>query len=188
MADLARLRVSWSGAPVVGEGVSTFYFAPEHDGFVADVHEFFTTIRTAFPSGITWTIPGNGDLIDVASGELSGTWVGLGPMTQTGGGVTTYALGVGARAVWGTTGIRSGRRVKGSTFLCPLVTAAYQSDGTIDASVLTVLNGACADLLTESEGNMRIYSRPKALLPGQANTVVAGSVKDAVSWLRSRRT
>jgi len=172
----------------VGAGLSTFFFTEAHTGFVSDLHDFFTAIRTAFPPGITWVIAGSGDTIDVDTGELDGTWAETSDATQTSAATGVFALGVGARVTWRTSGIRNGRRVQGSTFLVPLAALAYQSDGTIATDPLAVLNGAADALVTASTTNMVIYSRPVDALPGQANTVFASSVPDHVSWLRSRRT
>lgn len=187
MANLARVRVAWGGGAVIGEGVSTFYFDEAHVGFATDLFNFYDAIKSSFPAGVTWTVPASGDLIDVATGALSGTWTDFpgGTVNSTGSGV--FSLGVGARAVWGTSGIRNGRRVKGSTFLVPLAGGAYAADGTLAGATLTSLQSGASALLTASGSNMRIYSQPAPGSGGQSNTVVDASVPDKVSWLRSRR-
>lgn len=172
---------------MVGPGVSTFYFDEIHVGFVADLHTYWAAVGNRFPPGITWTTDNTGDLIDVATGELSGTWTDGVPSTISSSGSGNYAAGVGARASWLTSGIRNGRRVRGTTFLCPLTTACYQSDGTIDGAVLGSLSTAAAALVTNSTGEMRIYSRPTPTEPGQSNEVIGATCPDTVSWLRSRR-
>lgn len=188
MANLARVRVEWTGTPVVGSGVSTFYFDEAATGYPADLSTFFDTIKGRIPIGVTIRIPSNGDLIDVASGELTGTWSEAGGSVVVCSGTGNYAAGVGARSKWRTSGIKNGRRVVGSTFLCPLTTGAYDSDGTILAAVLSTLSGATTALVTAVGTDMKIYSRPVAGSGGQASTVVSGEVPDKVSWLRSRRT
>lgn len=188
MANLVRVRTVWTGTPLVGPTVSTFYFDEIHVGFVADLHTFWAAVGNRFPPGITWTTDNVGDLIDVATGELSGTWTDGVPSIISSSGAGSFAQGVGARATWLTSGIRNGRRVKGSTFLVPLTTACYQSDGTIDGAVLGSLSTAAGALVTNSTGEMRIYSRPTDTEPGQDNVVVGGVCPDKVSWLRSRRT
>jgi len=188
MANLVRVRAGWTGTPLTGDGVSTFYFDEAHTGFVADVVDFFLDVQSRLPIGTLVTVPNTGDLIDVTTGALTGTWTdtAAGPVGGTGAG--TYARGVGARVTWATSGIKNGRRVRGSTFLVPLVTAAYDTDGTILAAVLTQMQTAVNDLVTASGANMKIWSQAVNGAGGQANTVVGGSAPDKVSWLRSRRT
>jgi len=168
--------------------VSTFYFNEIHSGFVSDVATYFNAWSTWIPTGITVTISNTGDLLDVATGQISGTWTDGGTAVATMGGAGVYAQGVGARVKWSTAGIRNGRRVRGSTFMVPTIGAAQQTDGTPAAAALTAWNTAAQALVTASASEMVIYSRPTLGVPGQASVVLSGNVPDAVSWLRTRRT
>jgi len=188
MANLARVRVVWSGTPVVGGGVSTFYWNEAHTGFVADLSGMFTTMVSRFPSGLTWTCENTGDLIDVETGAISGSWTDGSNWSVSGSSASVYAAGVGARIRWQTSGMSNGRRVRGSTFLVPLVAAGYDTDGTLTSAFVTGLQSAAGSLLTNSEGNLRIYTRPVAGSGGRASTVVGFTLPDKVSWLRTRRT
>jgi len=188
MPNLARVLVTWTGTPVTGGGISTFFFDEAHSGFQADVADFLTAVTGLCPAGITITVPPSGDLLDVATGELSGTWAeGTVEIITTSSGVS-YAAGVGMRTVWRTAGVRNGRRVRGSTFLVPLVTSAYQSNGTIVDATAAAVQTAAAALVTASGSSMKIYSRPAPGLAGAAHTVISAEAPDSVSWLRSRRT
>jgi len=188
MANLARVRCVWSGGPVVGPGLSTFYFDEAHEGFASDLSDFFQAIDAYLPIGIIVTVPSDGDLLDVATGDLTGSWAEAASGPGTGAGFGAYPAGVGARVTWSTSGIVAGRRVRGSTFLCPLVNSCYGTDGTLDETVRTALDAAADGLVTASAGGMRIWSRPAPGRPGAASTVTAGDIPDKVSWLRSRRT
>lgn len=188
MPNLVRVRTEWNGSPVVGPGVSTFYFAEAHTGFVADVAAFFAALITLVPTGVTFTTQNTGDLIDVATGELSGTWTDGTTATAISSGSGAYALGVGARVRWATSGIRNGRRVRGSTFIVPLIAGAYDTAGTLSTPTLNTISTAANALFTGSTPEQRVYSRPAPGLAGQSNTVVGLTVPDKVSWLRSRRT
>ena len=172
---------------MVGGGVSTFYLEESTTGFLPDIANFFDAIDLTVTGGITWSFPNSGDLIDVATGALSGTWTEAAEadVISTGSGV--HAAGVGTRVTWRTSGIRNGRRVVGSTFIVPLHTGSYATDGTIDTSTLTLLRNSAASLVTDLAGAMQIYSRPMPGLVGQASPVTAAVVPDKVSWLRSRR-
>lgn len=187
MPNLARVRTTWNGTPVVGPGVSTFYFAEASSGFVAAVSAFFVSLASRVPATVLFTTLNSGDLIDIDTGAISGTWTDGSTGTANSNAAGAYAQGVGVRGRWATSGLRNGRRVRGSTFIVPLTAAAYAVDGTIDATVHTAVSNAFNTLFTATAPNMRIYSRPGVGGQGQANTVIGVDTPDKVSWLRSRR-
>lgn len=187
MANLVRVRVPWAGSPVVGGGVSTFYFDEAHTGFVADLRALFEGLKTWAPTGVTWTFPGTGDLIDIPTGEISGTWSDTGALIVGSTGALPHSSGVGFRLSWATSGIRNGRRVRGTTFYAPATNTIYVGDGTLDTAVIASIEGHLATFLAASSGNFRVYSRPTPGNPGQENTVIGASCPDKTSWLRSRR-
>ena len=189
MANIDRLRVAWSGAPVVGAGLSTFYFGPGHGaGMPGAVKAFFTAIKATVPGGVTWTIPNGGDTIDDTSGTLVGAWTDTGGGTVTSGGTgVNFALGVGGRIVWETAGIFKGRRVRGSTFIVPLVIDYFEGAGAISSVALTNWAGSAAALISAAP-SLRVWSRPSGGVAGASSTVTSATTPDAVSWLRGRRT
>jgi hypothetical protein len=174
---------------VVGPGVSTFYFAESGSGWTSSLVSFFDGIKARHPNTIAWSIPNHGDLIDVASGEITGTWTDGTANAVPGTGTIPYMQGVGYRFVWSTGGIRSGRRVKGSTFMCPMDGGMLDAAGTLGTVQITALNTLAASLITASTHDMRIYSKPhKGAADGISSSVESVTVPDAISWLRSRRT
>lgn len=193
---MQRLRVPWAGSPVVGAGLSTFYQATPGDaGFADDIVAFFTAIRNHIPAGITWVVPNNGDVIEATNGELQGEWTAVGTGgVVTSNGTANFAAGVGARVVWNTGGIYRGRRVRGSTFLCPLVASAYPSNATLDDTIVAALNTA-ANALVTANTSLVVYSRAVEADPdndiigsdGEFNDITSATVPDKVTWLRSRR-
>jgi hypothetical protein len=188
MANLARVRCTWTGTAVVGPSVSTFYFTESGSGFVAALGTFFTSVRSLVPTGVAFRIESFGDLIDVATGELSGSWSDGSGTDVSANGAGSFSLGVGARVKWQTAGIRNGRRVTGSTYLVPLVDSAFDSTGTPTSAALTTIGNAAAALVSSATNELAIWSRPHDGLAGASNPVIASSAPDAVSWLRSRRT
>lgn len=188
MANLCRVRSVWSGAQITGPGVTTWYLAETATGFLSDINIFWGNVGNRFPAGLTVYTSNTGDLIDVDTGALSGTWTdGIVSSVNT-SGAGAYAGGVGARIKWSTSGVRNGRRVRGSTFLVPLLASSYATDGTIDAAVLGSIQGFVNTLSTSLSPDLRIYSRPSGGQAGQASTVTGATVPDQVSWLRTRRT
>jgi len=190
MASLSRVRVGWTGAAVVGPGVSTFYTAGDGATLQAALRTFFTAIGGSFPNlKGQWDFPSEGEVIDSATGELTGAWTGATAASiPWSSNNAVWVNGVGTRIVWNTSGFLRGRRVRGSTFLVPLSLATYDTDGTIAGAVLTQLKAA-ADALIEDVPELTVFSRPTAAGGNGGSTpVTAASVPDKISWLRSRRT
>jgi hypothetical protein len=187
MTQLQRLRVEWGGSLIPGGGLSTFYATTTGSGFPAGVKSFFTAFAHRIPTGVTWTVPTFGDLIEDSTGALAGSWSepsGGGQVASS--GTAAHAAGVGTRVVWQTGGIHNGRRVKGSTFIVPLSQGVYDTSGTIDSLVLADIQQGVNTLLT-AVPNLRILSKARPGFPGASSAITAGTVPDKVSWLRSRR-
>ena len=186
---LQRLRCEWTGTGVEGPGLTTFF--AEADGTLAisvGAGGFFTAVRTIIPTGTSIYVPNGGDVIDELTGTLIGTWGTSGGTTITASGTGNFAGGVGARVVWETDTIRGGRRVRGSTFVVPLVASRYETNGTIDSTALSAMTTAISDMLVQVPTQMRVWSRPRPGLTGAGVQVQRGIAPDKVSWLRSRRT
>ena len=187
-----RVRVPWTGSPVVGPAVSTFYLAQMSDttGLTA-IKNFFTALTGRIASGVQWTVPSGGDIINESDGTLAGSWSfpgGGGVVSAVGG--TIWAPGVGARVQWRTNGLHNERRVVGSTFLVPLDISEFEGAGALAAACVTALQNAATGLVTGCAGDLVIWSRPKdeATADGEVNAVTSAIAPDKVSWLRSRRT
>jgi hypothetical protein len=189
MTTLARIRVAWTGPGVSGGGVSTFH-AVGSDGTAlrAATNGFFTAIKDLFPSLVGWTVPGDGDLIDDNTGELTGAWSFGGPTNIVGGIVgASYAAGVGARVRWETDGFAGGRHVRGSTYLVPLSTGVFDIDGTIKGANLTTIQSAASAMVTALGGALVIVTRKTPAHSGTSHEVTSATAVDRVSWLVSRR-
>jgi hypothetical protein len=176
---------------VVGPGLTTFYESPESGVGGADAIEaFFDGIKGAVPDGVQWSIPSSGDLLVAETGELTGAWSdpGTGGVVSSSGGAP-FVNGTGARVVWNTAGVFGGRRVRGSTFIVPLVTGAFEGAGNLNSGNIALLQTK-ADALIADLDNMAIWSRPNNLASdnGEANQVTSATIPDKVSWLRGRRT
>lgn len=186
---IQRIRCEWTGTAVEGPGLTTFYSTGFAVGALpAAASAFFTPILGRIPSGTSITIPNGGDLIDETNGQLIGTWGSGGGTVLTTSGPGAFAAGVGARVVWTTSVIRGGRRVRGSTFVVPLTTDSYETNGTLTLPLVQDLTSALNGFLTELAGEGRVWSRPRPTLAGGQAAIDSGLAPDKVSWLRSRRT
>lgn len=187
MYPIERLRVGWSGGAITGPGLSTFYFL-EGQADPAAVVDFFEALAPGVAPGITWDIPGSGDVINAENGDLTGTWAVAGGGSVNSSGTGDFVRGAGLRIVWNTGGIFSGRRVRGSTFVCPLWEGAYDGNGNIASSVVASYLTAATDFQAATAPNLVIWSRQNDTELGKASIVTSARVPSAVSWLRSRRT
>ena len=191
MPTLSRVRVNWIGSAVTGGGVSTFYSTnSDPSALVAALKVFFGSFNGLFPSTMELQYPGSGETIDETSGAVNGAWAITPPSNTIGAGGNNYAAGVGCRIRWNTAAITRRRRVRGSTYLVPIVNTLYDTTGTIDNSSLALIQGAIPTLLAADSGSIRVYSRPQTTTSndGAAHPITSGLAVDKVSWLRSRRT
>lgn len=191
MATLNRFRVNISGTTVTGGGVMTFYSSGgDFAAFNTAIRTFVVAICPFQPLGTVYSFESGGDTIEDSTGEINGSWSMTAPATVNTGVNAAYAGGVGTRVVWATAGITRGRRVRGSTYIVPLLSSQYDTNGAIaDASLGTMLTAAGV-LRAADGGSMRIYTRPSGpgATDGKSQAVTGATVPDKVSWLRSRRT
>lgn len=188
MATLYKVTAlwqNWPGAP----GYSNFY-ATEGSGvsIVTDgVRAFFDAVKGLIPSGITITVQPSGDTINDANGVINGSWtVDPAPAVVTGGSPGTWAGNAGAVVTWRTNGVVGTRRVRGRTFLVPLGSSVYDSNGLTSAAIAT-LQGAATALVTAASGSLAVWSRPTVQRSGSAHLITAATVPDLSASLRSRR-
>lgn len=193
MATISRLRVGWSGSPLTGAGVSTFYCSrTDMTGIPVRFLTFFDSISNFFPNGITWEVPNSGDQIESSNGDLVGAWSATGGgQTLSSGGAVDFTPGVGMRVRWNTAGIHRGRRVTGTTFLCPLAEQEITA-GTVQSTTVNAVLAA-ANTLISGDTNLVVWgdelpaTPTKPFAPGGAFNVLSVTVPSRMTWLRSRR-
>ena len=182
MATMERNVVVWSNAAGL-PGVSVFY---GQSGAAANaaLKTFFTAVQSLFPAGLTWSIPTTGDTIDSTTGGLLGSWVNvIASPSVVASGAANYAAGCGAFIKWETGAIFGRRRLKGRTFMAPLINSAYDA-GTILNSNLATLQTAASNLVTANV--LYVWHRPGSSGSG-AVAPTAATVPDQVTSLKTRR-
>lgn len=179
------VKVVWNTG-VGGPGLSTFYTLDSVDGTPA-LNTFWNAVKAVFSSTVNVTVPSSGDTIDASTGTLTGGWSGGTAGTYTGSSAGAYAGGTGAFIKWNTSGIAGGRRVRGRTFIAPILAAGYDTDGTIASGYLTIIQNAATTLA--GTGSFYVWHRPPA--PGGAggtmNLITSATVPDKTTSLASRR-
>jgi hypothetical protein len=198
---MIKIKAKWSGfsgAP----GWSNFFFdtgtadfhTPEHALNAATrVKDFFTVNSAYFPSGVSIAIQPDAEVINAGTGKLetvvpAGT---IAPIAGAGAAGDKYSGASGIVVTWRTAGVRNGRRVRGRTFLVPVVSGAYDSNGTLGATAITNFQTAGTALLTPPAGQLPlgVWARPttKGGTDGAWHKVTTCSVPDLAAVLRSRR-
>lgn len=186
MVNIERVRVILSGAPITGTGLSTFYFSAGQANPAA-VKTFLTSLAPYLAAGVSMDVQNNGDVLDAATGTLTGVWVASGGGIVASSGNAEHAQGVGARIRWRTAGIVNGKRVVGSTFIVPVHRLMYDTDGTLAAGMVTAVQAAGNLYVSSTTPNSVIWSRPAPGRAGSAHPITSATFPDQVSWLRSRR-
>lgn len=182
MAEVNEYRVSWTnlkGLP----GVSTFYSQGlDPLALQARLQSFFTALKSLVPNATTWTVPDSGRIIDIGTGQATGMWQG-GLVTVIGGsGPGAYVAPAGATINWNTSLFNAGRRLRGKTFIVPLLTTCFDSDGTLTNATVSSLKAA-ADAVPGGTSGLVVYSRRL----GVVAPVTTAQVPDKAAVLRSRR-
>ena len=190
---ITRVTAEWrgfTGAP----GYSTFHFHESASGAVVDdargrVHSFFSELEGVLPSSVEVEVREEVEEFDESSGLLVGYERGTEDLpTITGSNQGAYAGPAGAVIHWNTNTVVNGRRLRGRTFIVPMVSAGYESDGTLRSLELERLNDAAEYLSGGAfESTFCVWSRPQGGGSGAVGPVVSHRVPDMVAVLRSRR-
>ena len=180
--------VGWSGPAVVGLAVNVLHFdGSDSDVDPADVKAAYQAAAGLFSPDHKINIPNTGDVIDDATGTLVRTWTGTGGGLVTGSSGGNYAAGVGACVTWLTGSIVDGKRLRGRTFIVPVHTAAWDTDGTFTTSAFSQVQ-AFADAMLGTT-TLGIWHRPTTPggSDGTSGGVVGYHISDRAAYLSSRR-
>lgn len=193
MTSLNRVVVEWSGAGVVGRAVTVLHYSASDNVAppVAAIKGAFDAGNALFPAGLKIVVPNTGDVIDDKTGDLVGVWTGSGGGTTSGSGSGSPAAGVGACIGWTTGGIVVGkkgpRKLRGRTFLVPLTSTCYDSQGVLATGILAPLGNVANGL--QAAGPLAIWHRPTSATAADGNSygVISNKIRPKVAFLSSRR-
>lgn len=195
MTALNRVTVAWQGWPG-SPGVTQFYTDNVPAQTTIDgIRSFFQSLITLLPTGLTINVPGSGDIVEDATGGLAGSWsVGTTPLQVTGNGAGTYAGNAGAVVHWLTNTVVTKRRLRGRTFIVPMVSSAYDATGSLSVTALNTLTTAASTLVSAAGGNLVVWHRPViqkgtgvVVRTGSNGKITSSRVPDLAVSLRSRR-
>jgi hypothetical protein len=187
--------VAWGNFPGA-PGLSTFYLSPATTN-VAPLLTFFTTLKDLFPTSTTWTVPNTGDVIDTGTNKITGGWTGSGGGSVASSGSTAAYSGTSGGLIrWTTGAVLNGRRVAGRTYLVPLSTANYDTNGSLSATFITTVQNAANTMIASFASALQVYGPPRDSGtngpgdPGKAainSPVISAIVPDLAVVMRSRR-
>ena len=188
-----QYRVGWNTGGT-NPGVSVFHArigggntaGGASQDFADRTRTFFDAVKGFVAGAIVWDFPGEVLELDTASGDLEGVHEVTKPTNVTASGTGNWAAPAGARIEWRTTAIVSGRRLRGRTFLVPLVVSAYDAAGSLTTPAITALTAAAnayKDANVFVRCNPCVYSRTHGIQADISSVLLP----DEVSILRSRR-
>lgn len=187
-------RVGWAGQ-ITGPGVSVFHGRTALGSTDANAAQdladatrlFFDAIKAHCPAGLSWVFGAEVLSLNTTTGVLEAAHAVVPPADVAAtGSATSWSKPTGARVDWNTGAIAGGRRLRGRTYVVPLIGASYDSTGTISTSALTSLNAGAAAYVAHSglvDVNPSVWSRVHGI---QAD-ITSHDVPDKAAILTSRR-
>lgn len=194
---ILRATMRWSG--FTGEpGYTNLHFSKsgDIDGAVLDAtlsncRTFFQAFSSRLPTSVGIVFTTTVDEFDTTSGELLNTHSAVLQTQVTGtGGTSPFSSATGACVTWGTDSIVNGRRLRGRTFMVPLLpSAAFESNGSLIEVARAAFQAAAVAFKNETDGYpFHIWHQPDpGVTNGASGPVTSASVADKTAILRSRR-
>ena len=194
MASMYRVRSVWSGfsgAP----GYTNHYFGTTDPLLAgaslacADVRAFWNAIASQFPDDVQINVETAVQIVEDSTGVVEDELTAAATAAVNGSGSGSYAAPVGASVEWRSSDFVNGRRVKGRTYLVPLLGSAFETDGTLSGTPLSSIQAAASGLVAAAS-NMVVWHRPTdpgTSSDGSLHLVATANVSDRAAVLRSRR-
>lgn len=184
---IVTITTGYAGAPGY---TSHYFFGDPYSDATAEsnvdaVAAFWDAIAVQFPTSWRFAVQPDVDVLDEVTGALIRTESTTPTAQGVFGDAAAYAGGVGAVTRWNTAGVHLGQHLRGRTFLVPLNSTKYESDGTISAAAIAALRAATTTLAAVA--NFGVWGRPVAGAGGDWAACTGGTVRDHVAWLSSRR-
>lgn len=197
------IKTHWAGLQG-GPGITQLAFDTEVEGsFISDaqaqvvvdaMRAFWNGINNEIPNDVSLTVNPVIDGFVTATGVLYVSYQAPTPPTAVSGfSSSAYSAASGAKIKLATAGIKNNRRVRGSIFLVPLATNAYDTNGSVASAIGTQVASAWTTFKAAlaAEGlELGVWSRPIGGIPGTGGSfhpLTGMSVGSKVAVLRGRR-
>lgn len=196
--QMYRVSVAWQGWPGA-PGVSQIFLTGANIPTQANIdaiRTFYAALIPYLPANLTINVPSSGDNMNAVDGKIVGSWsVGAAPAAVVGTGPGAYAGNAGAVVHWLTGDVVNGRRVRGRTFLVPLIATAYDAAGSLAPAFITAATNAANTYVASNAGVAGVWARPfihktdpTKNREGSVHSASSVRVPDLAVALRSRRT
>lgn len=182
---LNRVRVLWQNFPGA-PGYSNHYVSSAVTA-QTEIRAFYDAVKGFLPAGLTIQVPSSGDQIDESNGTITGAWSGAAQALITATGSGNYPGSAGCCVNWKSNAVVAGRRPMGRTYLVPLTTGSFETNGSIAAATITAVTTAATTLITNLVDGLKVWNRPTETRAGGQATVLTAQVPDLAVVLRSRR-
>jgi hypothetical protein len=196
MPIMWRTRFVWTGWPGAN-GYTTLYgngtvpaqtFASAAGAFMKDVALLGAAVLGAYPQVVRITQDAQLTSVEDSDGKEQGVAT-ITPVAQiVGTGTNSFGASTGMSITWNTANFINGRRLRGRTYLVPLSSGAFQTDGTLLDSYRTSALAA-ATAYIGSGGQPVVWHRPtsKGATDGSNSLALSASIIDHTATLSSRR-
>lgn len=202
MVTMLKVKARWHGF-TGGPGYSNFFFrefstgqwaptATEATQAVDRTKAFFQQIGGLMPPVVNVQVESECEVIEDTDGSLVDVVQAASTNNVAGSSSNSnYSAATGAVVSWGTGSVRNGRRVRGRTFLVPLSSAVFDSNGTLTQPAVDNISTAATNMVSGANPgpDFGIYCRPTSPVATDGAWFVATSsrVPDMGAILRSRR-
>jgi hypothetical protein len=195
---LLRCDIVWSGAGVVGGGLTQLYFqnlATEAQACVDATDSFLDALRVRLSNTITAAVSSDVPVYAEATGALLQVEVAA-PNVPAAGALSGDMLPPANQALirWQTSLVANNRVVKGKTFVPGIMEIDCVPPGVPSANLITAANAARDALLLDGVANFGIWHRPisdggdpPVFSGGLFGIAESGNLWSKFSVLRSRR-
>lgn len=173
-------------------GFTNFYFlannSDSRDSASAKIRTFFDSIKGVLPLNVQISPNPEVGHYNEATGTLTDVLpIDDLPTQVVGTGGSSYSAASGAVIHWLTVGVVGNRLLRGRTFIVPLVTGAYDTQGDLSSTTLATLRNAADAFHFGIIDKPHVWSRPTAVRAGVAYPITSSRVPDLGAMLRSRR-
>jgi hypothetical protein len=192
MAFVHEIQIVSSGFP--GQpGYTNLYFettvGADHDPQFGAVKSMLNQWAHVFPTIWSGAIAASGRVLEASTGLLAAYTTAPSSATavSSGGGSSSFGAGVAGLVVaWGTGTINRSRLVRGKSFLVPIASDQYATDGTLVAGAINYAQNGAQGLIDADVG-FGVWSRPRSGAGGLLAPVLTRRVHNQAAFLTSRR-
>lgn len=163
--------------------------AAEATTAAANWKTFLNSIAAVMPTGSSISFDTTVGLYDDLGAQTGEVTISNPPAAINGSSAVAYAGGAGAVVNWVTNSFHLGRKVRGRTFLVPLTSAAFATDGTLAPAIQGGIQTAGAQFAVSSPQPIisSVKTAPGGVTSGFVSNIIGATVPDRSAVLRSRR-